>query len=110
MTIAYSRNILNGMRILPDPIVFLWDEGNLTKNLDKHGVTIQEAEEIYVLESFLISEDVKHSTYTEQRFNGLGQTRKRRKLFVAFTIRDGKVRVISARDMNSKEKQVYEEA
>lgn len=98
------------MRILPDPIAFLWDDGNLTKNLDKHSVTAQETEEIFVLEPFLISQDVKHSTPSEQRFNGLGQTSKKRRLFVAFTVRNNKIRVISVRDMKRKERQVYEEA
>jgi uncharacterized protein len=98
------------MRILPKPIAFVWDEGNLTKNFTKHGVTTQEAEEIFVGKPFLINQDVKHSTTTEQRFNGLGQTGKKRKLFVAFTIRDNKIRIISIRDMKRKEKQAYEEA
>lgn len=98
------------MRILPKPITFVWDKGNLTKNLDKHSVTAQEAEEIFVVKPFLINQDKKHSTASEQRFNGLGQTSKKRKLFVAFTIRYNKIRIISIRDMKKKERQAYEEA
>jgi uncharacterized protein len=98
------------VRILPAPIIFQWDDGNIHKNLVKHSVTTQEAEEIFVLEPFLISEDAKHSTYKEQRFNGLGQTKKKRKLFVAFTIRDKQVRIISIRDMKRVERRHYEEA
>jgi len=98
------------MRILPEPIIFQWDKGNIRKNLEKHNVTTQEAEEIFVLEPFLISEDTRHSTATEQRFNGLGQTRRKRKLFVAFTIRDNQIRVISIRDMKQIERSHYEAA
>jgi uncharacterized DUF497 family protein len=98
------------MRILPEPILFQWDQGNIRKNVEKHDVTTQEAEEIFVLEPFLISEDTKHSTTTEQRFNGLGQTKRKRKLFVAFTIRDNQIRVISIRDMKQIERNHYEAA
>jgi uncharacterized DUF497 family protein len=98
------------MRILPAPIAFQWDEGNIRKNLEKHNVTTQEAEEVFVLEPFLISEDAKHSTALEKRFSGLGQTKRQRKLFVAFTVREEHIRVISIRDMKRIERKHYEEA
>jgi uncharacterized DUF497 family protein len=40
-------------------------------------------------------------------FIALGQTDAGRSLFVVFTIRDTLIRVISARDMNRKEREVY---
>ena len=95
------------MRILPEPIAFQWDEGNVVKNFKKHDVTIQEAEEVFANESFVTAEDLKHSS-SEQRFYGLGQTKTNRKLFVVFTIRDRKIRVISIRDMKKKERLAYE--
>jgi len=39
----------------------------------------------------------------------LGRTNDDRYLFVVFTIRNNKIRVISARDMNRKERRVYRE-
>lgn len=95
------------MRILPEPIAFQWDKGNVAKNFEKHKVTIQEAEEVFSNEPFITAKDVKHSS-AEQRFYGLGRTKTSRKLFVAFTIRDRKVRVISIRDMKKKERLAYE--
>jgi uncharacterized DUF497 family protein len=83
------------MQILPDPILFQWDSGNVDKNLKKHNVSIQEAEEFFVNEPLITDEDTQHSTSTEKRFYALGQTKANRKLFVAFTIRDKKIRVIS---------------
>jgi uncharacterized DUF497 family protein len=53
-------------------------------------------------------EDTVHSTRTEKRFQALGKTKTDRKLFVAFTLRDKKIRVISIRDMKKKERQAYE--
>jgi len=97
------------MRILPKPIVFQWDSGNIRKNLVEHNVTTQEAEEIFVLKPFYIKQDIKHSSATEQRYKGLGKTKSGRLLFVAFTIRNGQVRVISVRDMKRIERINYEE-
>jgi len=96
------------MRILPKPITFLWDQGNLNKNLVKHKVTISEAEELFANEPFTVAEDSKHSTFQEKRFQALGKTKANRSLFAAFTIRDKKIRIISVRDMSKKEEAAYE--
>lgn len=96
------------MKVLPEPIFFEWDKGNINKNLIKHSVTNKEAEEVFNNQP-LISEDIKHSE-KELRFQALGKTDKERLLFLSFTIRKNKIRIISARDMNKKEVSKYEEA
>ena len=96
------------MLILPKPITLEWDKGNNSKNFEKHHVNNQEAEEMFSNEPFLVSEDIKHSTKLEQRFQALGKTKTERKLFVTFTIRNDKIRIISVRDMNKKEEVTYE--
>lgn len=96
------------MRILPEPITIQWDDGNIEKNVKKHSVTIQETEELFLNEPFITIEDSKHSSGNEKRFQGLGKTKAHRKLFVAFTIRSRKIRVISVRDMKRKERAAYE--
>lgn len=95
------------MKILPDPIAFDWDEGNLDKNLVKHNVTNQEAEEIFSNKPFLGSKDTTHSDQ-ETRYQALGKTTKERLLFISFAIRNKKVRPISCRDMNKRERSKYE--
>lgn len=97
------------MRIIPEPLEFQWDHGNTLKNLIKHGVTTHEAEEVFMNEPFITVADSAHSNAYEQRFQGLGKTKTGRKLFVAFTIRNKKVRVISIRDMKRKERSAYEQ-
>ena len=89
---------------------FDWDEGNSRKNEDSHGVSQSEAEQVFFNAPLLILEDVKHS-HAEQRFHALGKTEPGRRLHLTFTTRaDGKkIRIISARDMNRKEKAIYEE-
>lgn len=96
------------MKVLPEPIVFEWDKGNIDKNFIKHDVTDKEAEEIFENEPKFILEDEKHSL-TEIRYMVWGVTDKDKKLSVFFTIREEKIRVISARDMHKKERRAYEE-
>lgn len=98
------------MRILPKPLVFQWDKGNIHKNLIKHNVATQEAEEIFVRKPFYIKQDIKHSNHNEQRYSGLGKTKNNRLLFVAFMLRDREIRIISVRDMKRMERRGYEEA
>lgn len=97
------------MRILPKTIAFQWDTGNIRKNLIKHSVTTQEAEEIFTQRPFLTSKDIRHSSDKEQRYHGLGQTKKKRRLQVTFTLRKEEIRIISIRDMDRKERKQYEE-
>ncbi|MEW6407048.1 MAG: BrnT family toxin, partial [Chloroflexota bacterium] len=54
----------------------------------------------------VVRDDTKHS-HREKRYYCLGQTNANRWLFVAFTFRKNKIRVISARDMSPKERRVY---
>ena len=86
---------------------FEWDEGNRGENFIKHQVADPEAEETFFNEPHILLEDEKHST-AENGFALLGKTAKGRKLFVVFTVRGDKIRIISARDMSKKEKALYE--
>ena len=92
--------------ILPKPLEFEWDSGNLDKNFKKHGIENRESEEVF-LNNPLISEDKEHSK-TEKRYQCLGITDKNKKLFVSFTIRNDQIRIISVRNMDKKEKKIYE--
>ena len=88
---------------------FEWDKGNLLKNWEKHGVSAPEREQIFFNRPLLTGSDEKHSQ-REARFYALGQTDTGRLLFIVFTVRNNLVRVISARDMNRKERKVYEKS
>ena len=87
---------------------FQWDDGNIDKNWQKHEVKNIECEEVFFNQPFMVVDDHKHSI-AEKRYFVLGQTDLGRKLFIAFTVRARKIRVISARDMTKKEKRVYYE-
>ncbi|NOY64816.1 MAG: BrnT family toxin [Nitrospirae bacterium] len=87
---------------------FEWDTGNIDKNYKKHGVHWTECEEVFFNEPLIVKQDLKHSD-KEERFYVLGKTNNNRLLFIVFTIRKEKIRVISARDMNKRERKVYHE-
>jgi len=87
---------------------FQWDEGNIEKNWKKHNVSQSECEQVFFNVPLIISEDIKHSA-EEKRWYLLGRTDSARFLFIVFTIREKLIRVVSARDMNKKEKDRYYE-
>ena len=86
---------------------FEWDEANGTKNFKKHKVSSYECEQVFFNTPLLMQEDIKHSV-VERRLYVLGRTDADRKLFIAFTIRNDQIRVISARDMSKQERGIYE--
>jgi uncharacterized DUF497 family protein len=88
------------------PIKFDWNKGNIDKNWRKHKVGFKECEEIFFNKPLKTLYDIKHSQ-NEKRYLGFGKTNKNRKLLVAFTIRNKKIRIISARDMSRKERKIY---
>lgn len=85
---------------------FDWDEGNLKKNWIKHKVSPFECEQIFFNQPLVLTNDAKHSQL-ELRYYALGRTDADRYLFVVFTVRKKLIRIISARDMNRKEKKAY---
>jgi hypothetical protein len=85
---------------------FQWDSGNSDKNWISHQVTKSECEQIFFNQPLLIGNDEIHSK-TEIRYYALGKTDGERKLFIVLTIREKLIRVISARDMSKKEREVY---
>ena len=85
---------------------FDWDKGNIDKNWLNHKVSTSECEQIFFNHPLVIQDDIIHSK-TEMRFYALGQTDMKRFLFIAFTVRNNLIRVISARDMSRKERRVY---
>ena len=86
---------------------FEWDKGNISKNWEKHKVTHLECEEIFFNEPLIVQQDKTHST-SEERYFALGKTDRGRVLFVVFTIRGDRIRVISARDASKKERRYYQ--
>lgn len=92
-------------------IGFDWDDGNQTKNHEKHNVVQIEAEQVFFNNPLIIIGDTKHSN-AEPRYHAFGKSNSGRLLHIAFTIRENetKIRVISARDMHRTERKFYEKS
>lgn len=88
---------------------FIWDKGNIDKNWEKHRVSNKESEEAFFDEAKVIYKDVFRSQ-TEERFILLGKTKGNRLLYVVYTLRGEKIRTISTRDINQKERRFYEKS
>lgn len=86
---------------------FEWDKGNIDKSYQKHSITPNQSEEIFLDKELKIVRDVRHSQ-KEARYIALGKTFEKKTLFIVFVIRKNKIRIISARKANEKERRKYE--
>ena len=84
------------------------DEGNTTKNSKKHGVELLEIEDVFRSGLALPLGEQINSPGMEQRLGMIGPNLNGRLLHIAFVLRSGKVRVISARAAHKKERIMYE--
>lgn len=92
---------------IPEPIEFDWDLANKEKIWAKHGVSVEECEDAFVSSSVFTQPDELRSG-SEDRYILISKTKNNRYLFIVYTLRKHKVRVISARDMHKKEITFYE--
>lgn len=89
---------------------FDWDQWNCQKNELKHGVSQVEAESVFFNDKYCLFEDLKHSTIREKRYILIGKSLENRILMVGFTLRQKKIRIITARPASRKERSLYEKA
>src|SRR5438045_594793 len=92
-----------------DATEFEGDAGNADKNWDRHRVSQAECEQVFFNRPLVSGEDAVHSQ-AEVRQYALGRTDADRRLFIVYTLRGEKVRIISARDMTARERKEYEHA
>lgn len=103
----YSKELVEFL--IEGHFVFEWDTGNKEKNLIKHGILCVESENAFVDESILpLGIQVFLKKEEEVRYAILGRATVDRVIFVCFTIRSKKIRVISARVASTKERGIYE--
>lgn len=91
--------------------VFDWDSGNSSKNQEKHRISTDEAESVFHVGLVLpLGVEINlNETRKEERLGILGQSAEGKVLMIAFVLRNKKVRIISARPANKKERERYEE-
>lgn len=86
---------------------FEWDREKAQKNLTKHGVSFDEAATLFGDPLAVTILDPDHS-HEEERFLTTGLSKRQRLVIVAHTDREGRVRIISAREVTAGERSQYE--
>lgn len=85
-----------------------WDEEKAASNLDKHGVSFEEAATVFSDPLYIDFYDPDHSI-DEHRYLIMGQSTGGRLLIVSYTERNEVARLISARELTLSERKTYEE-
>lgn len=88
-------------------IEFEWDDYKSKKNLEKHGVTFEAAAEAFFDPFYQQGTAFEEG---EQRDIILGYSFSQRLLFVVYTERGNRQRIISARPTTRFERKLYEES
>jgi len=91
-----------------DFFVFEWDAGNSNKSEDKHGVNLEQIESCFIDEKIMPLGIQFEPEVKEDRYGIIAKDCEGTILFVCFTIRDGKIRPVSGRLANKKEREMYE--
>lgn len=86
---------------------FEWDSAKAAGNLIKHRVSFDEASTVFGDPLAISIDDPDHSS-DEARFITTGLSTARRLLVVAHSYREGRIRIITARSANSRERKQYE--
>lgn len=89
-------------------VEFEWNPEKATRNLEKHGVSFEEAQTVFDDDLFIVFADPDHSE-EENRHLIMGQSKQGRLLVVSYTERSRRVRLISARKATRQERKAYEE-
>jgi len=86
---------------------FEWDDNKAAENYAKHGISFETAVRVFG-DAFAIERLDDREDYGEDRYSILGMV-DARLLYVAYAVRDGVIRIISARGAEPYEKRQYHE-
>lgn len=89
-------------------LIFEWDVEKADGNLRKHGISFDEAKSVFLDPLSITRSDPEHSTI-EDRSVTIGASNAGRIIVVVHTERDERIRIISARAANPKERRDYED-
>ena len=89
-------------------LTFEWDSNKAASNLEKHGVSFEEAKTVFSDDYARLIADPDHSD-DEERFIILGNSIQARILVVCHCVREhDSIRIISARKADKRERKTYE--
>jgi len=88
-------------------LIFEWDFKKAKTNIEKHGVSFEEASTAFRDPLSLTIDDPLHSR-DEERLVLIGMSYNNHLLVIVHTERDDNIRIISARKATKKERKYYE--
>ena len=88
-------------------VQFEWHPEKAHKSVSKHGVSFDEAATVFGDPLAVTIDDPDHSQ-EERRFLTTGLSERKRLIIVAHTDREGRVRIITAREVTPAERKQYE--
>jgi uncharacterized DUF497 family protein len=86
---------------------FEWDSKKAVRNVTRHRVSFDEASTVFGDPLAITIPDPDHSI-DEDRFLTTGLSSEQRLLVVSHVYRGSRIRIVMARDANSKERKQYE--
>jgi uncharacterized protein len=89
-------------------LAFEWDRRKDAANRRKHGVGFAEASTVFGDPLAITISDPEHAV-DEERFVNIGMSSKRSLLIVVHTMREDRIRLLSARPATRNERRKYEE-
>ena len=92
---------------------FEWDTSKNQSNVIKHGIDFEQAKKVFEDPNLLTYEDTRRQ-YGETRKVSIGRLllTTRQRIIIAVVVhtdRQGKIRIISARKANRRERRIYEQ-
>ena len=87
---------------------FEWDERKAKSNENKHGISFDEATTVFG-DPLAITYPDPFNSEEEERFITFGRTSNGKYLVVSHTDGESSIRIISAREMTSRERTQYEQ-
>ena len=88
---------------------FDWDPDKNELNIRDHGVSLEEAREVFFDPNALEEYDDEHSTVDEPRFKLMGLSSRRLLVVVFIEAENETIRIISARKAGPQQRKTYEE-
>lgn len=86
---------------------FEWDTDKAAANFKKHGISFEEAAFAFFDENAVeLFDEMNSEAEIRYQLIGISHTRL---IFVAYTARDERIRIISARKANAKQIKIYNE-
>ncbi len=84
-----------------------WDDAKNDRNIEKHGISFEEALQVFTDPDSIEKEDLAHSSPSERRFWRTGRIKNGRIVTVVYAVHGERIRLISAQERR-RERREYE--